>query len=126
MKTWPPFRTSSIRSISKQHFHRIAYMDWGNPDSDRTALCVHGLKGLLTTRIGPGAFYEFIPWISMVVWGMAISLYSCSIFVIGGRRFWRDLPPLGQPTSLRPLLAAMSDVLTLRYLRGGGPVGSVS
>ncbi|HEY7382264.1 MAG TPA: alpha/beta hydrolase [Beijerinckiaceae bacterium] len=44
MKTRPPFRTDSIRSISKQHFHRIAYTDWGDPDSDRVAVCVHGLS----------------------------------------------------------------------------------
>ena len=40
----PPFRTSSFRSISKQHFHRIAYTEWGDPDSDRLAVCVHGLS----------------------------------------------------------------------------------
>ncbi len=44
MKTRAPFRTSSFRSISKQHFHRIAYTEWGDPDSDRVALCVHGLS----------------------------------------------------------------------------------
>jgi pimeloyl-ACP methyl ester carboxylesterase len=44
MKARPPFRTSFIRSISKQHFHRIAYTEWGDPDSDRVALCVHGLS----------------------------------------------------------------------------------
>jgi len=40
----PPFRTSSFRSISKQHFHRIAYTEWGDLDSDRLAVCVHGLS----------------------------------------------------------------------------------
>jgi pimeloyl-ACP methyl ester carboxylesterase len=44
MKTRPPLRTSSIRSISKQKFHRIFYTDWGDPDSDRVAVCVHGLS----------------------------------------------------------------------------------
>lgn len=44
MKTRPPFRTSSIRSISKQHFHRIFYTEWGDPESDRVAVCVHGLS----------------------------------------------------------------------------------
>jgi pimeloyl-ACP methyl ester carboxylesterase len=44
MKTRPPFRTGSVRSISKQHFHRIFYTDWGEPDSDQVALCVHGLS----------------------------------------------------------------------------------
>jgi len=42
----PPFRTSSFRSISKQHFHRIAYTEWGDLDSDRLAVCVHGLRAV--------------------------------------------------------------------------------
>jgi pimeloyl-ACP methyl ester carboxylesterase len=44
MKTTPTFRKSSVRSISKQHFHRIAYTEWGNPNAERVALCVHGLS----------------------------------------------------------------------------------
>ena len=38
-----PFRTGDVLSISRQHFHRIAYTEWGDPDSDRVVLCVHGL-----------------------------------------------------------------------------------
>lgn len=30
-------------SISTSGFHRIAYTEWGDPKSDRVALCVHGL-----------------------------------------------------------------------------------
>lgn len=44
MKTRPPFRTSTVRSISRQHFHRISYTEWGDPDNDRVAICVHGLS----------------------------------------------------------------------------------
>src|SRR5919202_666311 len=38
-----PFRTGDVLSISRQHFHRIAYTEWGDPNSDRVVLCVHGL-----------------------------------------------------------------------------------
>jgi pimeloyl-ACP methyl ester carboxylesterase len=38
-----PFRTGDVLSISRQHFHRIAYTDWGNPESERIVMCVHGL-----------------------------------------------------------------------------------
>ena len=38
------FRTDEFLSISKQHFHRIAYTEWGDPESDRVAICVHGLS----------------------------------------------------------------------------------
>jgi hypothetical protein len=41
MKKRPLFRTSSFRSIPKQHFHRIAYTEWRDPDSNRVALCIH-------------------------------------------------------------------------------------
>jgi pimeloyl-ACP methyl ester carboxylesterase len=44
MKPGPTFRTSSVRSISKQHFHRIAYTEWGDSNTERVALCVHGLS----------------------------------------------------------------------------------
>lgn len=39
-----PDRVGSVMSISKNGFHRIAYVEWGDPDSDRVALCVHGLS----------------------------------------------------------------------------------
>ena len=38
-----PFRTGDVLSISRQHFHRIAYTEWGDPDSERVVICVHGL-----------------------------------------------------------------------------------
>ena len=37
------FRTGDVLSISRQHFHHVAYTEWGDPDSARTVLCVHGL-----------------------------------------------------------------------------------
>ena len=39
-----PDRVGSVMSISKNGFHRIAYVEWGDPNSDRVALCVHGLS----------------------------------------------------------------------------------
>jgi pimeloyl-ACP methyl ester carboxylesterase len=38
-----PFRTRDFLSISRQRFHRIAYTEWGDPDSERVVVCVHGL-----------------------------------------------------------------------------------
>jgi pimeloyl-ACP methyl ester carboxylesterase len=37
------FRTGDVISISRQHFHRVAYTEWGDPDSERVVVCVHGL-----------------------------------------------------------------------------------
>jgi pimeloyl-ACP methyl ester carboxylesterase len=39
-----PDRDGHLLGISQQGFHRIAYVEWGNPRSDRVAVCVHGLS----------------------------------------------------------------------------------
>ncbi|HUH94475.1 MAG TPA: alpha/beta hydrolase [Casimicrobiaceae bacterium] len=33
----------SFRSLSAHGFHEVVYRDWGNPDSSRVVVCVHGL-----------------------------------------------------------------------------------
>ncbi|MEK6244774.1 MAG: alpha/beta hydrolase [Pseudomonadota bacterium] len=37
------FLQGSFLSLSPGGFHRIAYVDWGNPASDHVVVCVHGL-----------------------------------------------------------------------------------
>ena len=39
-----PERTGSCLAISKRGFHNIAYVEWGDPASERVAVCVHGLS----------------------------------------------------------------------------------
>ena len=39
-----PDRRGSVLSVSKRGFHRVAYVEWGAPDAERVALCVHGLS----------------------------------------------------------------------------------
>jgi pimeloyl-ACP methyl ester carboxylesterase len=39
-----PDRDGHILGLSQQGFHRISYVEWGDPRSDRVALCVHGLS----------------------------------------------------------------------------------
>ena len=39
-----PDRHGSVLGVSKHGFHRIAYVEWGDPDAARVALCVHGLS----------------------------------------------------------------------------------
>ena len=34
----PPFRTGEVLSISRHHFHPVAYTEWGEPDSERVVL----------------------------------------------------------------------------------------
>ena len=37
------FQTGSFLSLTAGGFHRISYLDWGNPASDHVVVCVHGL-----------------------------------------------------------------------------------
>jgi pimeloyl-ACP methyl ester carboxylesterase len=37
------FQSGSFLSLSPGGFHRVAYLDWGNPASDHVVVCVHGL-----------------------------------------------------------------------------------
>ena len=37
------FQPGSFLSLSPGGFHRIAYLEWGNPASDQVVVCVHGL-----------------------------------------------------------------------------------
>lgn len=35
---------AAVRSIGRQGFHTIAYLDWGDPDAADVVFCVHGLS----------------------------------------------------------------------------------
>ena len=39
-----PFRTGHFAAYAPHDFHRIAYVEWGAPDSPRIIVCVHGLS----------------------------------------------------------------------------------
>ena len=36
-------RQGRVLSVSRSGFHCIAYTEWGGPEAERVALCVHGL-----------------------------------------------------------------------------------
>ena len=79
-----------------------------------------GLPALGIAHVGPGAFYEVLPWLLMVVPGMALGLYVAVSLAIGALRYaratggaTRDLADGGA------LLVAGWEALTLRWLKGG-------
>ena len=39
-----PFRTGRTRSLARNRFHDIAYVEWGDPAAPRLVVCVHGLS----------------------------------------------------------------------------------
>jgi len=68
-----------------------------------------------------GAFYALMPH-SVMAWtfGM-VFLLAMIVLAIGGRRFWRDTEERSRDLLAAPSLAdATRDVLTLKYLDGGG------
>jgi len=84
-------------------------------------VAVNDPTALLTSRHGPGSFYALMPHNPMALLFGAAFLFAIVAFIKGARAFWRDI---GEPQSAlaepRPLLRAVRDAATLRYLDGGG------
>jgi citrate/tricarballylate utilization protein len=79
-----------------------------------------GIPALGSAHLGPGAFYEIVPWLFMVVPGTALALYIFTALLIGAVRFARATG--GTPRAFADrgaLLTAGWEALTLRWLKGG-------
>ncbi|ABQ36268.1 tricarballylate utilization 4Fe-4S protein TcuB [Bradyrhizobium sp. BTAi1] len=76
---------------------------------------------LFARRHGPGSFYALMPHNMMALLFGAAFLWAVVAFVNGARAFWNDIgeqaSTLARP---RPLLQAVRDAASLRYLDGGG------
>ena len=77
---------------------------------------------LLALHVGPGAFYEVVPYIAMVIGGLVLFSYAIGVWVRGGARFWSETRSVIQrPGGFTAMLSALTAALGLRYLKGGGP-----
>jgi len=77
---------------------------------------------LFSRHLGPGAFYEVIPYLAMVIPGVALFFYGIGVWVRGGTRFWSETGSAQrQPGGLKALAGALADAFGLQYLNGGGP-----
>ena len=72
--------------------------------------------------VAPGlGFYNVIPYRVMVGVASVTFLFSILAMAVGFARFWRDTGgTAAELTRRRPLLQALRDAATLRYLGGGG------
>jgi citrate/tricarballylate utilization protein len=71
------------------------------------------------TPEGPGAFYAVVPEALMVGIAGITSVFAILAFTMGFLNFWRDTGG-GPVWPARPVLKALSDILSLRNLGGGG------
>jgi citrate/tricarballylate utilization protein len=77
---------------------------------------------LFTAHLGPGAFYEVVPYFAMVAGALLLFFYGIAVWLRGGARFWRETSGvLRHPGGFKALAAAVGAALGLRYLQGGGP-----
>jgi citrate/tricarballylate utilization protein len=65
-------------------------------------------------------FYSLIPYPAMIAVASVCFLFALLAMAIGCMRFWRSIEPSGWLPEPKPLLEALRDAATLRYLGGGG------
>jgi citrate/tricarballylate utilization protein len=86
------------------------------------ALILIPSENLFASHLGPGAFYEVVPYLAMVTGALILFFYGVAVWVRGGARFWSEtgsaLEALG---GFKALAAAVGAALGLRFLQGGGP-----
>lgn len=70
----------------------------------------------------PGhSFYDVVPYGAMVWTASIVFLFSLLVMAIGFANFWRDTGGTARElTQAKPLLQALHDAATLKYLGGGG------
>jgi citrate/tricarballylate utilization protein len=77
---------------------------------------------LFAAHIGPGAFYEIVPYAAMVAGALILFFYGIAVWLRGGARFWSETRSMwNERGDGKALAAAVGAVLGLRYLKGGGP-----
>ncbi len=81
-----------------------------------------GPSRIFALHQGPGAFYQVIPFLAMLVPAFALVFYSAAVWATGGLRFWSEAEtPLSENFTSRAVINAVRDVLSLKWLKGGGP-----
>jgi len=87
-------------------------------------LAVHFIPSgnLFAEHLGPGAFYEVVPYVAMVAGALILFFYGIAVWLRGGARFWSETRGvLNEHGNWKTLAAAVGAALGLRYLQGGGP-----
>jgi citrate/tricarballylate utilization protein len=79
-------------------------------------------ENLFAAHLGPGAFYEVVPYLAMVAGALILFFYGIAVWLRGGARFWSETrSAINERGNWKTLAAAVGAALGLRYLKGGGP-----
>jgi len=79
-------------------------------------------QNLFTAHLGPGAFYDVVPYLAMVAGALVLFFYGVAIWVRGGAQFWAETgAALRCSGGIKTMASALEAALGLRYLKGGGP-----
>ena len=70
---------------------------------------------------GPGAFYELIPYLAMVIPAILLFMYGMGVWLRGCVRFWSESGSGEKKFNWNAFWNAAWSALALRYLQGGGP-----
>jgi citrate/tricarballylate utilization protein len=77
---------------------------------------------LFAAHLGPGAFYEVVPYLAMVAGALILFFYGIAVWLRGGARFWAETrSAINERGNWKTLAAAVGAAFGLRYLKGGGP-----
>jgi citrate/tricarballylate utilization protein len=77
---------------------------------------------LFSAHVGPGAFYEVVPYAAMVAGALILFFYGIAVWLRGGARFWSETRGvMRERGDWKTLAAAVGAAIGLRYLKGGGP-----
>ncbi|MEO5740694.1 MAG: tricarballylate utilization 4Fe-4S protein TcuB [Vicinamibacterales bacterium] len=114
---WPSFLSSAFR----QHNLLTGLVLAAGLVAVMAAAVLIVNDGVFPRPVGRGDFYGVLPHDVMVALFGGVGLFSVGALWIGVARFWRDVRG-GEPysPSAADVARALSDVLTLRHLQGGG------
>lgn len=129
----------TLAEVRAQSYRAYAWPAALRPVFDRNGLAISVLAALAVTAFvtgfigwndarvlfaahtGPGSFYKLMPHNTMALLFGAVFLYALLALAMGARAFWRDIgEPAATLSQPKPLLSAVRDAGSLRYLDGGG------
>jgi citrate/tricarballylate utilization protein len=81
-----------------------------------------GPARIFAAHRGAGAFYQVVPFLAMLIPALALVFYAAAVWATGGARFWLEAKtPVSENFTSHAVVAALRDVLSLKWLKGGGP-----